>query len=274
VVAAYNELGGNPWVEMRATLGSLQKAAAGGLLGSLLDVPIDSAGNLTEGVDQAIHARKNHQNTLYRETDAIGHPAALDALAGLGYGYFCPAASTTPLVPYFQSALDALAWRTEIPEALFPASWIPGLREVGDWPLQTWGGVYPRTGWSTQSEEPKAAALNAQRAGDIVTRNYQPHIYRPVKTSPADTPVEENTMLTWLPPPLIENDGRTGLWQMLMPLPEASCAAFGENDLSTLNGWGGGRVSEGGDYAWNLWRPYTCCRVRGTYLFSIETPYP
>ena len=49
VVSAYNELGGNPWAEIRATLGLAQKTAATGLLGALLPVPIESAGNRTEG---------------------------------------------------------------------------------------------------------------------------------------------------------------------------------------------------------------------------------
>ena len=43
VVSTYNELGGNPWTEIRATLGLAQKTAATGLLGALLPVPIDSA---------------------------------------------------------------------------------------------------------------------------------------------------------------------------------------------------------------------------------------
>ena len=33
VVSSYNELGGNPWQEIRATLGLAQKTAASGLLG-------------------------------------------------------------------------------------------------------------------------------------------------------------------------------------------------------------------------------------------------
>ena len=49
VVSSYNELGGNPWLEIRNTLGLAQKTAASGLLGTLLPVPIDSAGNRTEG---------------------------------------------------------------------------------------------------------------------------------------------------------------------------------------------------------------------------------
>jgi hypothetical protein len=25
-----------------------------------------------------------------------------------------------------------------------------------------------------------------------------------------------------------------------------------------------------GDYAWNLWRPYSCCRDRGIFLFNVD----
>jgi integrating conjugative element protein (TIGR03756 family) len=256
VVSTYNELGGNPWAEIRATLGLAQKAAATGLLGALLPVPIDSAGNRTEGTSE-----RDHQNLVYRETDAIGHP--LSSLSGLvgGVGLLCPS-ETTSFVPYFQSGLDALSWRQEVPEIFYPASVIPGLRELGTWPLQTWGGVYPRTGWTTQAEEPKAAAINAQRAGDIVTRAAQPHVYVPVTAS------SPSGLNVWSPGPLVEADNSTGTWQMLVPQPEASCDVFGTNDLASLTGWGGGRVDSEGDYVWNLWRPYKCCRRRGQWLLA------
>ena len=258
VVSTYNELGGNPWAEIRATLGLAQKAAATGLLGALLPVPIDSAGNRTEGTSE-----RDHKNLVYRETDAIGHP--LSSLSGLvsGVGLLCPS-QTTAFLPYFQSGLDALSWRQEIPEIFYPASLIPGLRELGTWPLQTWGGVYPRTGWTTQPEEPKAAALNAQRAGDIVTRTGQPHVYVPVTGS-------SGSMKVWPPGPLVEKDRTTGIWQMLLPKPELTCDVFGTNDLASFIGWGGGRVDSEGDYVWNLWRPYKCCRRRGQrFLFDID----
>jgi integrating conjugative element protein (TIGR03756 family) len=265
VVSTYNELGGNPWLEIRASLGLAQQVAAGGLLGALLPVPVDSAGNRTEGAGE----RGDHRNLVFRETDAIGHP--LNSLAGVAgvVGLICES-QTDPLVPYFQSALDALAWRQEIPEILYPASWIPGLREVGNWPPQTWGPVHPRTGWTTQAEEPKAAALNAQRAGDIVTRLGQPHVYLPlIGPNPRGQRV-------WPPGPLVEKDARTGTWQMLAPRPQATCAVFGENDLASVTGWGGGRVDPAGDYVWNLWRPYRCCGRRGQwFLFDIDwTSYP
>ena len=257
VVSTYNELGGNPWVEIRETLGLAQEAAATGLLGSLLPVPLGSSGNRTEG-----SSGRDHKNLIYRETDAIGHPISSLLEMVSVTGLLCPS-ETTSLVPYFQSGLDALSWRQEVPEIFYPASFIPGLRELGTWPLQTWGGVYPRTGWTTQSEEPKAAAINAQRAGDIVTRSGQPHVYVPVSES-------LSSLKIWSPGPLMEKDRRTGTWQMLMPRSESSCNVFGTNDLTSLTGWGGGRVDRKGDYVWNLWRPYKCCQRRGSFLFDIN----
>ena len=260
VVSSYNELGGNPWTEIRSLLGSVQKSAANGLLGSLLSVPIDSAGNRTEGS----HGNRDHRNLIFRETDVIGHP--LSSLSGVlaGTGYLCES-ETTSFYPYFLSGLDALSWRMEIPEMFYAASLIPGRREIGNWPSQTWGGVYPRTGWTTQAEEPKAAAINAQRAGDIVTRTRQPHIYVAIEAS------SSSDQKIWSPGPLVEDDPATGEWQMLLPKVESSCAVFGTNDLASVNGWGGGRVDAEGDYVWNLWRPYSCCEKEGQFfLFDIN----
>ena len=263
VISAYNELGGNPWAEIRATLGLAQKTVATGVLGAMFPIPIDAGGDRTEGT-----SGRDHRDLIFRETDAVGHPLA--SLSGIGAagGLVCPS-QTTALFPYFQSGVDALSWRQAVPEMFYPASYIPGLRELGTWPTQTWGSVYPRTGWTTQSDEPKAAALNAQRVGDIVTRVGQPHVYTAVIGSPGSGKV-------WPPAPLVEMDKTTGTWQMLSPHVESSCNVFGLNDLPSLTSWGGGKVDRGGDYVWNLWRPYKCCRSRGQwFLFAIDwATYP
>ncbi len=264
VVSSYNELGGNPWVEIAATLGLAQQKAASGLLGSLLTVPLGSAGNSSEGAN----GRRNHRNLVFREADVIGHPLQSLSTLSVNASYLCQP-QTTAMYPYFQSGLDALAWRLEVPEGLYPASLIAGLREIGRWPLQSWGGVYPRTGWTMQTEEPKAAAITAQRAGDIVTRSGQPHIYVPMTGS------SDGGQQVWPPGPLLEGDEATGVWQMLLPKVDSGCGVFGSNDLTSANGWGGGRVDPGGDYAWTLWRPYLCCEDRGSFLFDINwTSYP
>ena len=256
VVSSYNELGQNPWLEMQAAFGQAQASAASGILGRLIDVPMESAGNRTEGTGN----NQDHKNLIFRETDVIGHPLELvsDALPQV----LCES-QVEPFTPYFLSGLDAWSWRRALPEILYPASFIPGLREGGNWPLNTWGSVFPRTGWTIQSEEPKAAALTAQRAGDIVTRERQPHIYLPLREP------ESEDQRIWPPGPLLENDPRTGIWQMLAPTVDSECAVFGLNALASPAGWSGGRVDAAGDYVWNLWRPYQCCG-RGGQLFLFE----
>lgn len=263
VVAAYNKLGGNPWLEMRHTLGLAQTAAVTSLLGSVLRFPVESGANRSEGG----RGLADHRNLMFRESDAIGHP--MSTFTRLSFGTICQS-QATPFVPYFQSGIDALAWRTPIPEAFFPDSLIPGRRELGPWPVQTWGSVYPRGGWTIQAEEPKAAAINAQRVGDIVTRPGQAHVYLPLSG-----PLAPNQRV-WPPGALLERDARTGTWQMLSPKAETRCSVFGDNDLQGPNSWSSGRVDPNGEYVWNLWRPYKCCDSRGQwFLFDVDwSAYP
>lgn len=258
VVSTYNTLGGNPWLEIQTTLGAAQKVAATGVLGSLLGVPVDSGANRTEGERGA----RDHRNLVFRETDAVGHPFSTFSL--ISFGVTCRS-QAVPFTPYYQSGVDALAWRSALPEILYPASLVPGLREIGTWPLQSWGSVFPRNGWTTQSEEPKAAAITAQRVGDIVTRGGQPHLYIPLSG------LRTAGQRVWPPGPLHENNQRTGTWQMVSPKTDASCGIFGANDLARATSWSAGRVDLSGVYTWNLWRPYRCCNSRGQwFLFSID----
>ena len=254
VVSSYHRLGGNPWAEMRAALGLAQKAAAQGLLGTLLAVPAGSAGQRTEGSPVA------HTNLVFREVDAIGFPLRLLPVPG-----FSCRSQARPFMPHFQSAVDALSWRSAVPEMLYPASTVPGLREVGTWPAHTWGSVYPRTGWIVQPDPPKAAAVTAQRSADIVTRSGQPHVYLALSGASA------SGQRLWPPGPLVEGDARSGTWQRLHPVSDTDCRVFGTSDLHSPRGWGGGQVDAEGDYAWSLWRPYRCCRRRGQwFLFDID----
>ncbi|MGH8549952.1 MAG: TraU family protein [Blastocatellia bacterium] len=216
--------------------------------------------NRAEDAHRSDTHTRNHQNLIYREVHALGHP-----LAGQIY---CPSQASA-LNPYFLSELDSLGWRWGIPDMLSPPSFVPGLREIGHWPLNTWGAVYPRTGWTIQADDPKAAAVVAHRAGDIITRSGEPHVYQAL-TGPATG----GNKLTW--PPLLsltENTNRGGDWQLE---PDAgqqnnqqnsklpSCEVFGEFD--PLRSRGGGKVSSDGDYLFTLWRPYTCCEIEGASL--------
>ncbi len=225
---------------------------------------IDGAGNIEQRKGKGW--ARDHQ--IFRDADLYGHPlgAAIAGLSGLSLGLIC-ASRAVPMFPYFESPLDAVTWRGIAPvESLYPAAFIPGLREIGSFPLNTWGNVYPRTGRVVQQSEPKAGAVIAQRVGDIVTRTGQPHVYVPLSSVRMGT----FGMKYWDPPPLKEADPSTGTWQMFHPKLDKSCYAFGDNDSLSLASWSDLRRSADGEYGFNLWRPYKCCLALGKFLFSID----
>ncbi len=236
VVSSYSNTGGNPWREMRVLSPPNPTAQAGG----------DGTTN---------HDAENNL-AKFKNADVIGHPAGvLFGQFASASGYTCPGAGT-PFAPYLLSTLDTLAWRYNVPEMLFPASLVPGMREVGSrLSLNLWGHVYPRGGFLHQSDDYKAGAVVAQRAGDIVTRTGQPHVYRPL--------VAQRSAGYWPAGPLLESDARTGQWQELTPRLSASCSVFPHARFRLQ--------AQQGDYAWALWRPYSCCRRAGqVFITSVD----
>ncbi|WP_181943746.1 TraU family protein, partial [Klebsiella pneumoniae] len=120
--------------------------------------------------------------------------------------YSCKGAATA-WQPYFLSNLDALMWRTGLPESVYPEALTPGRREIGATTAgNMWGNVYPRSGFVTQTDDYKAAAVTAQRAADIITRPGQIHVYRTLKANASAG--------YWPPDPVTENTGtRNHKWQ-------------------------------------------------------------
>jgi integrating conjugative element protein (TIGR03756 family) len=183
VVSSYSNTGENPWVEVRAMSQPNTTAQGGG----------DGTTN------------HNNENNLakFKNADVIGHPgnAAFGSFAAAS-GYFCNGAGT-PFMPYLLSTLDTLAWRYNIPETVYPESLIPGMREIGTRAaLNLWGAVYPRGGFLHQVDDYKSGAVVTQRAGDIVTRRGQIHVYQPLLATPRDG--------YWPAGELIESDATTG----------------------------------------------------------------
>jgi len=170
-------------------------------------------------------------------------------------GYFCEGAGTA-FMPYLLSTLDTLAWRYNVPEMAFPEALIPGMREVGARStLNLWGNVYPRGGFLHQTDDHKAGAVVAQRAGDVVTRRGQIHVYQPL--------LANSRPGYWPAGALMEGDASTGKWQELTPVLSSSCTVFPRSGFLTQ--------AQQGDYAWALWRPYACCERRGqVFLGSVD----
>lgn len=238
VVSAYAVPGHNPWQEM-AFIGS----------------PIP--GVAEEGSDTNPREGNPKTKIRFKNADAFGHPGGETFYKFLsGFGYSC----NSPVVafqPYFVSTLDAAAWRTGIPESFYPEALTPGEREVGQ-TGDLWGNVYPRAGALGQTHDYKTGAVIAQRTADIVTRSGQPHVYIPLVPTAHDG--------WWPPDPVQENQPDNHGWQMLSPAMSSQCITFPDR---TPEDSYADRLSETGDYAWTLWRPYSCCQRRGqTFLGS------
>lgn len=263
VVSAYNALADNPWDSARRSMKGINEAGADAAFSEEGVTPNTCNGGVRS--EMGVPGRPDqenpgHENLIFKAVDVIGHPAADEQQ--------CPSEAEA-YEPYFLSGLDSLGWRWSVPEVVYPQSIIPGVREIGDWPLNSWGAVYPRSGWVIQSEDPKAGAVTAQRAGDIVTREGQPHVYDELTSG--GTFYADNK-LVWRPDdPLKEGDYRTGWWQQILPEALPSCEVFGENDTHELQSWADEKVTTDGDYAWTLWRPYRCCEIKGdVYLGSLD----
>ncbi|MFS6933744.1 TIGR03756 family integrating conjugative element protein [Klebsiella oxytoca] len=237
VVSSYSSTGDNPWSEVA-------------ILGTGIPGIAEGGGNN----EQKRGLRKD--NLRFKNADAIGHPALAAPVFNRfmeSMGYTC-SGSATAFMPYFLSTLDALMWRTGLPESLYPEALTPGLREVGS-SQNVWGNVYPRVGFITQVDDYKAAAIAAQRTADIITRTGQVHIYNPMTAS--------RSAGYWPPDPVKENTGtKNHKWQQLAPSMSSSCAVFPDNSNP---------IATDGAYAWALWQPYSCCQRRGqTFLYSTD----
>ncbi|SFT72421.1 TIGR03756 family integrating conjugative element protein [Paraburkholderia aspalathi] len=236
VVSSYANTGANPWTEMR-----------------LLSAPNPSAHAGGEGT-----TNQNHENNLmkFKNADVIGHPAGtVFSRFASQSGYTC-AGAATPFMPYLLSTLDTVAWRYGIPEAVYPESLIPGRREIGSRLSDNlWGNVYPRGGFLDQANDYESGAVVAQRAGDIVTRRGQVHVYQPLLANAQDG--------YWPAGALVESDASTGQWQELTPTLSTTCAVFPHRNKQVQ--------ATQADYAWTLWRPYACCQRRGqVFLGSTD----
>ncbi|MFG1304659.1 TIGR03756 family integrating conjugative element protein [Xanthobacter autotrophicus] len=236
VVSSYSNAGENPWIEMRPLSLPNPTAAAGG------------DGTTNQG----------HENNLakFKNADVIGHPAGVTFSSfANAFGHACTGAGT-PFMPYLLSTLDTVAWRYNVPESVYPEALIPRTREIGNrTSFNLWGAVYPRGGFLHQSDDYKSGAVGAQRAGDIVTRRGQPHVYQPLLANASDG--------YWPAGELIEGNAATGKWQELTPTLSSSCAVFPHTDTQVQ--------AQQGDYAWTLWRPYSCCRRSGqVFLGSVD----
>lgn len=257
VVSTFHDLDNHPWVEIGIPIGQAAIHTSSLLYQALIG---DSAGS-------RFKSKRDDKNERFRDGDAIGHPGGFAASSLFSSTGMLCSNNTTPFYPYYSSFTDAMMWRNFLPlELVYPQSLIPGLREIGSWPLNTWGNVFPRSGWTTQQHDVKASAVLSQRIADFVTRSGEPHLYNKVDSSGIHS---RDGQIVWDPPPAEENSLLGGIWQISAPFRSPTCNVFGYNDSVSPVSYGDFQTAASGSYSFTLWRPYACCKKKGIFLYAI-----
>lgn len=254
VVSTYHDDVNHPWPEVGIPYVIAARRAASMVYAALMGA--DSAGTRTEKT-------RDTKQVRFRDADAIGHPAAT---TDFGSEMMCKS-GVQPFQEYFSSFTDGYAWRNFVPvDLLYPGSWLPGVNEVGTTVANTWGNVYPRTGWLNQHHDVKLAAVLSQRVADILTHGLSGHVAQPLPTGGM---AQREGQTVFDPIPAIESQMLGGLWQIAVPLSAATptCHVFGA-ETSTLE-YGDYATTRSESYAYTLWRPYACCKTKGAFLISI-----
>lgn len=243
--------------------------------------------NKQTGIKNKDKKRKQASKIISRHVDIIGSPGLSVVESSLGSTEYGCESGVTPFQPYYVSMLDFYSWKYPYAEFLNPATFIPGMREVGEREdgefsdfLHTgrFGNVYPRIGSLMQNDHYKANAVFAQRAADIVTSEGSLHIYNFLG--------ESSSKDGWWPPGQIkEYTSSEGKWQMLYPYVDSECHIFGEPSTRSsvaqyeiqagteeaANDGYKHRRSISGNTVEQLWRPYECCEKKGQiFLFYID----
>ena len=240
-----------PWIEMRTALSGTHSETISSALRFISPYRfVRSGGDVATSTDLA-----RNGDVKFFEASVFGHP--LETIPFHTDRFFCRS-STQAGKPYYQSSVDVVAWRFAPLESVNPVALVPGRREIGATMSNSWGAVYPRSGFVTQQSPVRAAAVIAQRACDIVIGLRGQHIALDLKSPEPYTKV---------PAHLDERDPATGLWQMISPIVDPTCDLFGIDDPN----WDVGRTDAARAFIWNLWRPYECCERRGsTYLGAVH----
>ena len=248
VVTAYKDPGENTWDEMESLYGGAAKVSADLQVGSLFGGLAGGGPNYISRQEKdkdTKSVRRAFSNMHFKETSVIGSPTNI---VNHTIPYVCPS-YIIPYFPYYHSEFDAFEWRYGLFESFYPASWIPGLREISQLPLTTWGGVHPRIGFVKSEHPARAAAVASQRAIDIVTRDHQPHIY-------SDYYVGE------------ESDEDNDHWQMVYPERDTMCYPFGAPNEYVFF-----RTEEEERYAFIYWHYLECCPdAKGVVIAKIPSP--
>lgn len=228
------------------------------------DSPIDDVDvlNANTHIANLVQAERGHSELEtyidYKHAEVVGNPAVVgfNTLADSS-DFFCWSVVKVPYFPYFLSGNDPF-WSSPSLEHFYPQA-ILGLPKIKtNIPLGYWAPVYPRCGWGAHPYDAINAAVAAHRAASIVTGSLSAHIY----ISPGSNCGKK----CWPPQPVVENNLSNHKFQMVFPIAADSGMVMGGSAT-----WANGKNKNLNEqYAWTLWRPYTCCHKKGAFITSID----
>ncbi len=256
-ISSYADTGENPWSDV-AALSQPNSLAQGG-------------GSNTEGSTVI-----NETALRFKNVDAIGNPAIEAISESLEETeYYCPSEATM-MYPYYLSTIDPF-WREPILETLLTLRYFFRYIGFGQSPLytSTWGPLFPRIGFVHTGHDYKSGAVTAQRVANIITKEYQPHVYIPLVDDDVD-PKDLVNQGYWPPGEAVEGDATTATWQQLLPRGNSQkCHVFADLDDQLAGPFDPFmlRLNEETGYIWNLWRPYSCCSQEGALLIAYNPAY-
>lgn len=235
LISAVSQPGQEPWIAARATVVKFAKQVGGSMLQKMLGFSMGG------GEVNPTSARNRSSTTKFKDVHIIGTP-----MASMKTDFFCDS-HTKAFKPHLVTESNIVGWRLGA-DLLLPQSYIPGYREVGNFPSYTWGPIYPRHGALNQKDDAKAAAVMAQRGLSIVTEGGMGHLYQ---SFPADN----------------ENDTP---WQRMHP-GWGKCT--GAPGYTNRESWSVANKSDDGMNSWLYWHRYTCCLGgRGTKIGEVSLP--
>ncbi len=260
VVSVYDVIGNSPYSET-----------------DFLTRPISSLmGSESAGGEHGFGNKPSH--VVARHVDIYGSYASIgltSVLSNLPLGLSCQPGSF-PLEPYFVSSFNPFVWYTGFIDSLMNMDQLLSNREVNERAdgdqgslisfAPSWGNIFPRTGMVVSQDHYRASAVFAARAMDILLNgNNYGHYKVSLEGRKDDYYMPSEKFEEW--------SSYEGRFQMVYPKYEDTCHILGDKSIKTagLDGWGD-RRSSNGDYAWQYWRRYKCCKKPGGYsmLFKVE----
>jgi integrating conjugative element protein (TIGR03756 family) len=242
VISVFNKPHDNPWLEINKILDSVSQPIQNQLVKDVTGIAAGSGSHSFE--------TENEQNVIFKEADIVGNPA-LTLIPNHGLLH----STATPFIPYFQSMLDSLQWRG-LPPASLPEEALALIfnvqHHIGKG-LTNWGGIYPHEGKVANDNDMKAAAVIAERAGDLITNPANlGHIFKSLSTKCGEhcsaAPIQENSKETY--------------FQMIYPITQNECHILGES-----NSYDPTMLNSEGSYTWVVWRHYSgCADGEGVYV--------